>query len=338
MIIKTAQQMKPARLNSTLLLSLMLIVGFISCTANSVSADRADDHKEPPQKGITPPLQVGYSIPIGGGKFSLKSLKYAKSVGVDFVEVSGIGFFVDQNRKFKCNEQEIIEKLEQVKKNADEAGIKIWSIHMPFGQNIDLSLTDEKDREEVVAMHSKLVGYLKILKPKIMLFHPSYYLGLSERDRRKAQLIKSAIALDKKVQEINAIMVIENMLGPELLKDADQERPLLRTVEETQEIMAHLPESIGLAIDLNHIKNPEKMILAMSGRLKTLHVADGTGEREDHYFPCSGKGKNDWTKIMVALEKVDYTGPFMFESAYTDEADLLQCYRSLYKDYLDQTK
>ncbi|MBJ7882479.1 sugar phosphate isomerase/epimerase family protein [Gelidibacter salicanalis] len=281
-----------------------------------------------------PPLKVGYSISIEGEKFSLESLKYAKSVGVDYVEVSGIGLFLDSNRNFKMTDTEITQKLKWAKKNADEAGIEIWSIHMPFGKNIDLSLIDENDRTDVVYKQGKLIELLSILQPKIILFHPSYYLGLNERELRITQLIKSANTLNDKVKAINAVMVIENMLGPELLKDLNQERPLLRNVEEVVDVMNRLPKSIGSALDMNHIKKPEKLILAMGSRLKSVHIADGSGEAENHYFPCSGKGANNWSLILDALDEVNFQGPFLFESAYDDEKDLLKCYTLLHKNYI----
>ncbi|MCM4169228.1 hypothetical protein KCTC52924_00711 [Arenibacter antarcticus] len=320
----------------TALLTVLIFVTFITCNSGTEESVNIPDPVAPEIQD--PPLKVGYSIPIGGSKFELKSLKYAKSVGVDYVEVSGISAFIDGNRNFKLSEAEISEKLKWAKKNADEAGIEIWSIHMPFGEHIDLSLVNETDRQDVVAKHSKLVELLGILKPKIILFHPSYYLGLNERDLRKVQFIKSANALNEKVKEINATMVVENMLGPELLRDSNRERPLLRTVQETVEVMSRLPESIGSAIDMNHIKNPEELIMAMGSRLKSLHIADGTGLQENHFSPCSGKGKNNWTLILEALEKVEFKGPFMFESAYDDEKELLGCYRLLYNNYLRSTK
>src|SRR5690625_7930321 len=104
---------------------------------------------------------------------------------------------------------------------------------------------------------------------------------------------------------MGAQMVVENMLGPKLMK-GDVERPLLRTVEETMELFDRFPSAVGLAIDMNHIKNPEILIRRMGHRLKTIHVADGTGEAEDHFFPCSGDGQYDLIAILYALFEVYY--------------------------------
>ncbi|MGV3641998.1 MAG: sugar phosphate isomerase/epimerase family protein [Adhaeribacter sp.] len=320
--------MKELIKESKVVLLVFFLMGLVGCGASKEEPAPKDDEQEIPEA----PLKIGYSLPMGS--FTLQKLQYAKSAGVSYVEVSGTSLFVDDNRNFRLSDDEIIKKLTAAKKAADEAGIKVWSVHMPFGQYIDISLTKEADRQQVVAMHRKLIGFLEILEPEFILFHPSYYLGLNERDLRKSQMIKSALELNEEVQAIGAKLVIENMLGPELLASGGRERPLMRTVEETVEIFRRLPGSIYSAIDMNHIKNPENLIRAMGSRLKTVHIADGSGEAENHYSPCSGKGKNNWSAILAALEEVGYTGPFLYESDYEDEKELIACYKSLWADYI----
>lgn len=277
------------------------------------------------------PLRIGFSISIAN--MTPEKMAYAKSVGVDCVEAS-LGYLLDEKEMtFKFSDEEAIAMVKQAKKAVADAGIEIWSIHMPYSKKIDLSLADEAERQKVITLQKKMLEYCHILKPKIILFHPSFFLGLNERELRKTQMIKSATELNTVVQAMHATMVIENMLGYQLLLyGGTQERLLCRTVEETVEIMNRLPKSIYSAIDLNHIKNPEKLILAMGPRLKTLHVSDGTGEKECHYFPCAGKGENNWTAILFALQAVHYTGPFMYESQYTDVKDFKTCYYSLYNE------
>lgn len=282
-------------------------------------------------------LQVGFSIGIQ--KINDSSMRYAKSVGIDYIEVGGTGAFIDKKRNFIVSDEALMESARKAKKAADAAGIIIWSIHMPFGKHIDLSEPNDTARQRVVAIHDKIIDKIcRILQPKIVLFHPSWFLGLNERPLRITQLIKSCNSLNPTIRGLGATMVIENMLGFELLRSEKLERPLCRTVEETVKIMGLLPKSIGSAIDMNHIKYPEKLILAMGDRLKTLHVADGTGKQENHYLPCSHKGLNDWNKILDALYKVHYKGPFMFECHYQDFKQLPECYNELYQSYITSLK
>ena len=285
------------------------------------------------KKSQPEPLAVGFNI--GADKISQKTMVYAKSVGIDYIETS-LGAFVEKGMlNFNKSDEEIVAVLKRAKKHADAAGITIWSIHMPFSEQIDLSVKNEANRQQVVAFHKKALNFVRILEPQVILFHPSYYLGLGEREERKKQFIKSATELNREVIKINAITVIENMLGAELLlADGKRERPLLRTVEETVEVMGRLPDNIYSAVDMNHIKHPEKLIDALGSRVKSVHIADGNGREENHYFPCSGEGSNDWTAILIALDKACYQGPFMFESKYPDLKDLKECYYHMFNQFI----
>src|SRR5690606_23730767 len=232
------------------------------------------------------------------------------SVGIECIEIGGFKDFFDvEQLRFIKSDAEARQQMQQVKKTLDETGIEVWSIHMPFSKQIDLSTADEQERKKVVAGHIRLLTYLKALQPKIILFHPSFYLDPpNQRALRKSQLIKSVQELDEAVRAIGATMVVENMLGPELMA-GKRERPLLRSVEEAVELYGRFPNTVYSAIDMNHIKHPERLIQAMGSRLKTVHIADGTGEAENHWLPCSGQGKNDWVAILTALQEAGYTGP-----------------------------
>jgi len=312
-------------LKKILLSSFLYLVSFLV----AFSCDFYTRDKKAPER-----LDIGYSISILN--ITPENMSCAKSAGIQYIETS-FGGFIDENRNFKVSEEEIIEKIKKAKKAADDAGIKIWSVHMPFGKNIDLSLTDESERRQVLFLQKKIIQFCSILQPKIILFHPSFYLGINERENRKNQLIKSSLELNQTVKSIRATMVIENMLGYELMLDEKQERPLCRTVEETVEIMNRLPADICSAIDMNHIKNPEKLILAMGKRLKSIHVSDGDGKRECHFFPCSGQGENNWVEILSALQEVHYSGPFMYEVKNPDVTKMKSCYEFLYNKFLTNT-
>lgn len=278
-------------------------------------------------------MKVGYSIGIQ--KIDAASMQHARFVGMDCIEVGGFSGLVDKKTlSFKYSDAALMAMAQKVKQVTDAAGIKIWSVHMGFGQYIDLSALRDDRRAKMLAYHKKVLKMVAILRPEIVLFHPSWYLGLDERERRIEKLISSCKVLNPLIKKMGATMVIENMLGPELQKNEKYERPLCRTVEETKMIMKRLDNSIGSAIDMNHIKHPEQLILAMGRRLKTVHIADGTGEAENHYMPCSGEGLNDWNQILSALYQVKYKGPFMFECHYKDEQELTDCYEKLYGDYI----
>lgn len=280
------------------------------------------------------PLAVGYTISVS--KITPESMRNAKSAGISCLQV-GVNEWFDAKGDFKWDAGKMIAEAASAKKAAAAAGIKIAAIHMAYGQWVDLSLTDETVRKKVVAAHKKVLQFCRVLQPEVVLFHPSWYLDLGHREAHILQLIKSVRELEKPVKDIDAICVIENMTGPELYveqKGVKHERPLCRTVEEMTSILNRLPPDIYGAVDMNHILHPEQLILALGHRLKFVHVADGDGAHELHYYPCSGKGMNNWTAIIDALYTVGYTGPFMYECHYKELRDLAVCYQFLYQQYV----
>jgi hexosaminidase len=278
-------------------------------------------------------LRIGTTIGVFGGLKGLtyENLEKAKKAGVDYVEITLTGYVNGDN---PIPDLELKEIFKMVKKDADAAGIQIWSIHMPYGPDCDPSHTDEEIRLKTINFYLNNLNVVSELKPNVILFHPSWRLGLNERQERIAQFAKSAVVLNNAVKKIGAIMVVENLLGFELLRNEKTERPLGRTVEEMIEIMSVVPADVYAAIDMNHIKQPERLINALGNRIRSVHICDGNGEKECHYLP--GKGDNNWNLILHALDKAAYEGPFMYEirgNEIKTFEELKSCYDSLYNDY-----
>ncbi|MBX6379376.1 MAG: sugar phosphate isomerase/epimerase [Thermoflavifilum aggregans] len=289
-------------------------------------------HKK--EGAIPAPLQVGVSVGIKS--ITPEKMAYVRSVGISCINIS-LNPLVDKQGNIDMSDRAVKKLVHEVKRSVKKVGITVSAFHMPFGRYMDLSLIDEAARQKVVAVNEKLLRLCAPLKPAIVLFHPSWYLSLGQRQEHINQLIKSAEALDEPVKKMGATMVIENMTGPKLYverKGVKYERPLCSTVKEMMEIMSKLPSDIYAAVDMNHILHPEKLVLALGQRLKFIHVSDGDGEHEYHYFPCSGKGDNDWTAILRALYTAGYTGPFMYECHYKDLRDLAPCYNLLYNKFV----
>ncbi|MBK7097165.1 MAG: sugar phosphate isomerase/epimerase [Sphingobacteriales bacterium] len=263
-------------------------------------------------------------------------MKELKEAGIKYIQVT-VNEWFDQEGSFKKAYDTIKEELLQAKIAAQKGGIVVEGIHMPFGRFIDLSLTDEASRKNVISLHKKVLELCQVLKPGIILFHPSWFLNPGNREAHINQLIRSVTELEKTVSNMGAVITIENMTGPEpylTRNGVTYERPLCSTNEEMLQVLNLLPSNVYAAVDMNHILLPDRLILALGKRLKAIHIADGDGVRELHYYPCSGKGKNNWTSILDALYKVKYAGPFMFECKYNDPKDLFVCYQYLYQKFI----
>lgn len=279
-------------------------------------------------------LRVGTSSGIFGG---LDNMNYdnfvkARAAGIECLELSASTVLLD---KRYTDDNQIEERCRQLKRDADAAGLDIWSIHMAFGRDIDISQTNDSLRCASVELHRRLLKFCAIFSPKIILFHPSWYLGIDEREARMSQLALSVRELNPLVRKMGATMVIENMLGYELRRSQEYERPLCRTVEEMLHVMSLLPSSVRAAVDTNHIDNPEQLIAALGRKVRSVHISDGDGRNECHELPWHGAGDNDWVAILRALDhNAHYTGPFMYEVSKSDFDSLTRCYDRMYDDYL----
>lgn len=154
------------------------ISGFCMDTMNG-------DEVRTPQK-----LRIGTTISVFGGLEGLtyENLKEARSAGISDIEISLTGLV---NGDHPIPNAELKEKFRRVKHDADSAGINIWSIHMPYGADCDPSHVDETIRSHSENAYRGYIDVVGVLEPEVILFHPSWRLGLNERKQRMSQLIKT---------------------------------------------------------------------------------------------------------------------------------------------------
>ena len=72
----------------------------------------------------------------------------------------------------------------------------------------------------------------------------------------------------------------------------------------------------GVCLDVGHARllgDPVDAIETASGHIIAAHVHDTRGARDEHLVPYDGS--IDWTRTLLAFQKVGYTGPWTFELA-----------------------
>ena len=87
--------------------------------------------------------KVGTSVSIIGG-LSPESLAEVKDAGIDYIEVSINAFWR------KKPENEVYIKAYNALKMIQDAGLEVWSVHLPFSSGRDISVIDPKKREETL--------------------------------------------------------------------------------------------------------------------------------------------------------------------------------------------
>ena len=245
-------------------------------------------------------LLESWSVGTSSGlftEFSQKEFDEFKSNGIDCLELnSGIlQEKSDQERELWCND---------FKEKADKADLKVWSVHLPYSRMLDLSVTDEETRNNMIHECVKIISLCKRLKPDKYIIHPSSEpIEDSIRTARIENSIASLKILNEEVKKQNAQLVVECL----------PRTCLGNTSEELLQIVNSVGNGIGVCFDSNHLlkEKPEEFVAKTGHLITTVHISDYDGLDEKHWLP--GKGVINWTNVVSELVKSDYQGPFMFE-------------------------
>ena len=214
-----------------------------------------------------------------------------KENGIDYIELS----------LAKCLDTDF-QKIGQMTRNA---GIGIWSAHLPFRptDQLDISLEDPQLRANTVALFSQLIQKSTDLGVDKFVIHPSTPLpaGASREER-----IKCAMDTLDQLAEVAA------RCGASLAMEDMVTSCIGSTFEEFSRLLS-ANEKLRVCLDTNHLLTctHEAFIREFGNKIITLHISDYTGDQERHWFP--GEGIIDWPSIPRLLRDAGYRGIWMYE-------------------------
>jgi sugar phosphate isomerase/epimerase len=242
-------------------------------------------------------LKRGLSLKFFG-KISDKILEECRLSGIECVELSfPLKYFEETN---------FVDEGIRYKESAARAGVELWSIHLPYGEKVDISSRVKENRNYGIEYYSKLIGTASLMGVKVAVMHPSYE-PISEEER------KERIAISRESIEILAETAKD--AGMKLAVEDLPRTGLGNKPSELVELIKGVPNA-GVCFDTNHsmiVDNPTYLKTLQKNRLPiyTLHLSDYDFAEERHRLP--GDGINDWNKIFDLLEEAGYRGPLMYE-------------------------
>lgn len=239
------------------------------------------------------------------GHPSLEQLTQAKTEGIEYVEIAINKYYRDKN----LPQDSIPSKLQALKELLDQAGIKVWSIHLPFSRTLDISVLDDSLRRANVALQQKVIGWCARFNPQRLVLHGSSEpIEPDARAGRKELAIGSIKQLNSAAQEIGAVLCVENL-----------PRTCLGNTPEELFSMVHNIEGVKVCFDTNHYISQEAPtgIIAhyfalLGPNIATMHVSDFDWVNESHWLP--GDGVIDWKAYLGLLQAHNYQGVFMYEA------------------------
>lgn len=185
---------------------------------------------------------------------------------------------------------------------ATDAGISIWSTHGPYGEDVDISNPDADRRKKAIARVKEFIDLALEMRAKHVVLHASERIAESTREVRVSTCRESLMELSEYMHGKGIALAIES-LPPDFMGNSSTE--LLRIVEGI--------DHVGICFDTNHLvpENPEDFARAAGKKITTVHIADFDGVEQKHWMP--GRGTIEWSKVIDALVKAGYSGPFMYE-------------------------
>ncbi|MGD9498766.1 MAG: sugar phosphate isomerase/epimerase family protein [Armatimonadota bacterium] len=189
-----------------------------------------------------------------------------------------------------------------------EAGLKVWSVHAPFGGTTDLSDPDELHRRESVGAVARAVEIAGMFGARLVVVHAGLTAeNPDECELRRRQSLRSINCLLKRTAQLGVWLAVEYLPAnkPRLCNDSAAILDFVRFCD----------GCLAVCLDTNHANLREPLadaIRTLGSRIQTVHISDNDGVQERHWLP--GDGVIDWGEFISLLDLIDYTGPLMMEA------------------------
>ncbi|MBI3462274.1 MAG: sugar phosphate isomerase/epimerase [Planctomycetes bacterium] len=193
-----------------------------------------------------------------------------------------------------------------------EAGLEVWSAHGPWGnetwqaERVDLGSLDPAARQSAIAEVRRTLEWLALAGGSRLVVHPGVLSEPADTTQRRGALLDSLAALAPEAAGHGVFLCVEN-LPPGCFPGSH--------MADNAAIVAELTAShVGLCLDTGHANIVADVAgeARVAGRhLRTTHVHDNDGRRDEHLLP--GLGTVRWAEFSVVLAEIGYDGVIMLE-------------------------
>lgn len=242
-------------------------------------------------------LEKGISLGFFG-KISTEILESIQKNNFDCIEMS---FSLDYYKEI-----DFINKAQKYKEMIDKHNIKIWSLHLPFGKEVDISSLDDGIRKYAVDLYTQLMKSADKIGIETIVIHPSFEPIPDEcREERIQNCKRSLEQLGQIAEKLKIRLAVENLPRTCLGNTSTELIVIIKNIG-----------GLGICFDSNHSLKEDNIkflnnIIENKIPIYTIHLSDYDFVNERHRLP--GDGINNWKEITDILENIDYKGPIMYE-------------------------
>jgi sugar phosphate isomerase/epimerase len=197
-----------------------------------------------------------------------------------------------------------------------EAGLELRSIHAPTAEaftggrwsgSLSLASGDPDARARAVSETEKALHIARRIPAAVLVAH----LGLPRTQPRDAATGPNDSRAGAR-RSIEDLVQVAAPLGVQIAvevipNELSRAGSIVHFVEQDL-------EGVGICLDFGHAHLDGDVVDAVetvSEHLIATHVHDNRGRTDDHLLPFDGT--IDWAGTLLAVQKVGYEGPFMFE-------------------------
>jgi sugar phosphate isomerase/epimerase len=229
------------------------------------------------------------------GKLDRRLMEEYSRGGVQCIELSF-------SYNYFYGELDLINRAADIAADAADAGLELWSIHLPFSGELDISHPDAARRNFAMQTNGELIEAAAGAGVKVAVVHPS------------SEPIPDAARRERLERSRDNLRILADMAKRAGMRLAVENLPRTCLGNHSRDILYLLEvDDLYAAYDTNHllIQDNVEFIGAVGDRIITLHVSDYDFIDERHWLPL--EGKNDWKAIVAALDAAGYDGPWMYE-------------------------
>ncbi|HOM95576.1 MAG TPA: sugar phosphate isomerase/epimerase [Methanofastidiosum sp.] len=190
-----------------------------------------------------------------------------------------------------------------------------YTVHSPFS-DINISSLNKSIRKVSIQQVKYAIYAVNEIGGKVMTFHPGRHSAATNRDKEltKKILFDSLKEISTYNEDYGVVIALENM--PDTF---------VTTMKVSQEILEVLENKqlpgIKHTMDVGHLETNnvdiERYIQDLKDFLVHIHLHDNLGEFDNH-LPL-GEGNIDFSKVFMALKKINYSGRMILEMTNTED-------------------
>jgi sugar phosphate isomerase/epimerase len=237
---------------------------------------------------------IAYRHPI------TEALRPIAESGVRLIEISTAPSHLDLHH---------LDRLPEVRRQAADLGLRVHSLHAPFGHDVNLTSPDPAVRRRSLERLTRAADALEFLGGQLYVIHPGGedQRWVWDREARLALSVEGLTRVWEACRTRGLMLVVETPL-PHLLggQPADFDW-----------ILERIPrDGTGVCVDTSHTSLGGfllERLHRLGPRLVHVQASDNRGVTDDHLPP--GEGIIDWPAVLAALDRVAYRGVFMLEVA-----------------------